>query len=440
MGLRSSRPDINSATGLSSPQRPFRAPRYGNRTVALNTLDLDLVVVFGTVVVTALIARWTQLPITALEIVAGIGLITVFRFDLPTGSDSLLIFGSLLIVFLAGLETNLGFLRSNFRKALTMGLGGFLVPFAGLFTLLYYGVHAPLLISVIGATVLADTSISIVYTTLQQFELTNLPFGRLILAATLCVNLIEDFTITTTTFLTTPGFLFTLAVLGALAAAALLLPYLSKALARPKAKGRFTNISARTLFFSLAVLALLSALVGVPGILFVFLFGLMCSQFVGEEFLVNIRQISFAVFIPLYFLAVGLKVDLGFVVANLGLLLVIAAVASLLKIASIYTAARGIMGTARAGPVAVLMNTRLTSATVILTLTLALGIVSESWYSLFVSEVVILAFGSVLALRLFPAFRSPELARALFASTPEEAGATLEGGILDPVRSRAPPP
>ncbi|MCI4333969.1 MAG: cation:proton antiporter, partial [Thermoplasmata archaeon] len=206
------------------------------------------------------------------------------------------------------------------------------------------------------------------------------------------------------------------------------------------AKGRFTNISARTLFFSLAVLALLSALVGVPGILFVFLFGLMCSQFVGEEFLVNIRQISFAVFIPLYFLAVGLKVDLGFVVANLGLLLVIAAVASLLKIASIYTAARGIMGTARAGPVAVLMNTRLTSATVILTLTLALGIVSESWYSLFVSEVVILAFGSVLALRLFPAFRSPELARALFASTPEEAGATLEGGILDPVRSRAPPP
>jgi Kef-type K+ transport system membrane component KefB len=386
------------------------------------------------------ISRWTQLPITALEIVAGIGLITVFRFDLPVGSDSLLIFGSLLIVFLAGLETNLGFLRTNFRKALTMGLGGFLVPFLGLFVLLDYGIHASLLISVIGATVLADTSISIVYTTLQQFELTDLPFGRLILAATLCVNLVEDFTITTTTFLTTPGFLFTLAILGALAAAALLLPYLSKALARPRAKGRFTNIPARALFFSLAVLALLSALVGVPGILFVFLFGLMCSQFVGEEFLVNIRQISFAVFIPLYFLAVGLKVDLGFVVANLGLLLAIAAAASLLKVGSIYVSARRFMGKARAGPVAVLMNTRLTSATVILTLTLALGILSVSWYSLFVSVVVILAFGSVLTLRIFPAFRSPELAQALFTSAPDEFGGGRETGVLDPVHSGVPPP
>ena len=396
----------------------------------LNALDLDLVVVFGTVVGTALLARWTRLPITALEIVAGIALVAIVQFTLPVGTDSLLTLGSLLIVFLAGLETNLGFRRANFRRAFSLGLVGFLVPFVGLFLLLHAWVHAPLVVSIVGATALADTSISIVYTTMQQYDLAHLPFGRLILAATLSVNLVEDFTITTTTFLTTPGFLFTLAVLGALAASAVLLPVLAKMVTRRASTSAFSNIGARSLFFSLAILALLSALVGVPGILFVFLLGLLFSQFVGREFLVNIRQIAFAIFIPVYFLAAGLKVHLAFVADNLVLLLVIVALASVLKILPLFVSARRIMGRERAGPVAVLMNTRLTSATVILTLTLALGILSERWYSLFISGVVILALGSVLALRLFPAFRSPENVRALFATPTDmeaEAPAAREG-------------
>jgi Kef-type K+ transport system membrane component KefB len=410
--------------------------------VALNALDLDLVIVFGTVVVTALIARWTQLPITALEILAGILLVTFLGLTLPTGlssTDSLLTFGSLLIVFLAGLETNLGFLRANFRRAIVMGLGGFLVPFAGLFVLLFYGIHAPLLISIVGATALADTSISIVYTTLQQYDLTNLPFGRLILAATLSVNLVEDFTITTTTFLTTPGFLFTLGVLGALAASALLLPYLSKAVTRRSQTGGFTNIGARTLFFSLAVLALLSALVGVPGILFVFLLGLMFSQFVGEAFAANIRNIAFAIFVPLYFLAVGLKVNIDFVIAHIDVLVALIVVASVFKLASIYVTSRRFMGKERAGPVAVLMNTRLTSATVILTLTLALGTITDEWYSVFISVVIILALGSVAMLRLFPAFKSPASAQAFFRSADDPPGPIVNGTVVGPSLQVTPP-
>jgi Kef-type K+ transport system membrane component KefB len=391
--------------------------------VVVDTLDLDLVVVFGAAVVTALFARWTQLPITAMEILAGILLVALLGFQLPVGTDSLLIFGSLLIVFLAGLETNLGFLRTNFRRAFTIGLGGFLVPFVGLFLLLYAGFHAPLFISIVGATALADTSISIVYTTLQQYDLTNLPFGRLILAATLSVNLVEDFTITAATVLTTAGILFTLGILAALAAAALLLPRLSKAVAGRATKS-FTNINGRSLFFSLAVLATLSALVGVPGILFVFLMGLVFSEFAGDEFLTDIRQIAFAIFVPLYFVAVGLKVDVDFVLAHWPILLVIVGVASALKIASIWPAARAYMGRHRAPSVAVLMNTRLTSATVILTLTLTLGLITVEWYSVFISAVVILALGSVLVLRSFPSFRTVASARSLFASTPSEETTT----------------
>jgi len=78
------------------------------------------------------------------------------------------------------------------------------------------------------------------------------------------------------------------------------------------------------------------------------------------------------------------------------------------------------MGPERAGSVAILMNTRLTSATVILTLTLALGIITVEWYSLFISAVVALALGPVLALRALPSFRTVARAQALLTATPGE--------------------
>ncbi|HEV2448902.1 MAG TPA: cation:proton antiporter [Thermoplasmata archaeon] len=391
----------------------------------LDPVDLDLVLVFGTVVVTALLARRTRLPITALEILAGILLVAVVGFQLPAGTTSIIVLGGLFIVFLAGFETGFGFLRANLRRALTVGLAGFVGPFVGLFLALDLVVHAPFLVSLVGATVLADTSISITYTTLQQFDLTELPFGRLVLASTLCVNLAEDSTITISTVLTTPGFLFTVGVLLALALAAYLLPRLAKAVEGDQ-PGGFSNIAARSLLLSLAVLALLSALVGVPGILFVFLMGLVFSQLLPKtewgQYLDRIRPIAFALFIPLYFVAVGLKVDPGFVLAHWSLLLALIGLASLLKIASLLPAVRAVFGPARTGPIVTLMNARLTSATVILTLTLALGLITAGWYSVFISVVVVLALVASAAVRSFPAFRDVASARALFAGGEESIG------------------
>jgi hypothetical protein len=82
--------------------------------VALNTLDLDLILVFAAVVGAALIARWTRLPTTALEIIAGIILIAVLGFTLPVGTDSIITLGGLFIVFLAGFARDSG---TSLRRA-----------------------------------------------------------------------------------------------------------------------------------------------------------------------------------------------------------------------------------------------------------------------------------------------------------------------------------
>jgi CPA2 family monovalent cation:H+ antiporter-2 len=184
---------------------------------------------------------------------------------------------------------------------------------------------------------------------------------------------------------------------------------------------QFSNIGARALLLSLAVLALLSALVGVPGILFVFLMGLIFSQIVPPDawkgYLSNVRPIAFALFIPLYFVAVGLKVDIQFVAAHWPLLLGLIGVASVLKMASLFPVVRSVFGKARAAPVTVLMNARLTSATVILTLVLGLGIITTGWYSVFISVVVVLALASSAAIRAFPGFRTVAAARELFGAS-----------------------
>ncbi|MGC2035298.1 MAG: cation:proton antiporter, partial [Thermoplasmata archaeon] len=158
-----------------------------------------------------------------------------------------------------------------------------------------------------------------------------------------------------------------------------------------------------------------------------------------EAFAANIRNIAFAIFVPLYFLAVGLKVNIAFVIAHIDVLVALIVVASVFKLVSIYVTSRRFMGKERAGPVAVLMNTRLTSATVILTLMLALGVITDEWYSLFISGVIILALGSVATLRLFPAFKSPASAQAFFRSADDPPGPIVSGTIVVPPLQASPP-
>ncbi|MCI4331079.1 MAG: hypothetical protein L3K19_04450 [Thermoplasmata archaeon] len=72
--------------------------------VAPNPLDLGLVLLFWAEVATAFIARWTALPITALEIVAGLLLVALLGFTVPAGKDSIIALGGPFTVSWAGIE------------------------------------------------------------------------------------------------------------------------------------------------------------------------------------------------------------------------------------------------------------------------------------------------------------------------------------------------
>jgi Kef-type K+ transport system membrane component KefB len=383
--------------------------------LVLSSSTFELVIIFGAILLTALLSRVTSLPITPLEILMGILLVNFFAFSTPDSISAIITLGSLLIVFLAGYETGISFLKINFRKAMTIGLAGFLVPFFALLFALTQLVHAPLIDSLIGATTLSDTSISIVYTTLKQYDITNLPFGRLILAGTLMINLVEDTAVTAITSAISRDILFVSAIIGVLLVSAIGLPRLVR-FAEKRFNQTFSNITMRAILLSLAILSALTTLIQIPGILFIFLTGLMFSQIEkdkgtseNEAFVKNLTKFSFAVFVPLYFLAVGLKVSLPAVLTNLPVILILLSFATAFKVLGVYPTVRRYFDSSQTKPISVLFNTRLTSATVILLLSLTLGLITEEWYSIFISVVVILALGSSIILRAFPSFAGSEV-------------------------------
>jgi Kef-type K+ transport system membrane component KefB len=444
-------------------------------------LIFDLVILFAVIFATAVIARSTDIPITALEIIAGIALAYFISFTTPSSVNAIVSLGSLLIVFLAGYETGLDFLKLHFSKALLTGLCAFLVPFIALLLVLTQIVHAPLIDSLIGSAALSDISISIVYTTLRQYDIVGLQLGRMILAITLMVNILEDSTVTMISLGNSTSILSTSLILGGMLGGALVLPsFLRKIEAHYSTT--FSSIPTRFILFSLALMSALSSLAGVPGILFIFLLGLLYSRKLRngtnnndnhkkkcllaplfssgesyspvqkndetngnykdsqnvvtsrgnsetEPFLDKVMNFAFAAFIPLYFVAVGLKVNLTFVLANLPVLLLIVGVATIARVFGAYAPTRRYFGSSEVKPLLALFNTRLTSATVILLLSLTLNVISDSWYSLFISAVVILAVLSSVVLRLFPQFMSSQSAKAAFSREVDEKGATKTAPI-----------
>jgi hypothetical protein len=101
--------------------------------------------------------------------------------------------------------------------------------------------------------------------------------------------------------------------------------------------------------------------------------------------------------------------------------------ASRFKMWSLFPVVRQVFGRARAGPLTVLMNTRLTSATVIRTLLLGLRLITTGWYSIFTSGVVVLALVSSAGVRAFPGFRSVASPRESFGASDGARAAELDG-------------
>lgn len=134
--------------------------------------------------VATLIARRIRIPAVVGQILIGIVLAPAALGWLQGGHtiEVLSEIGVILLMFLAGLESDLGVLKKNFKPALLVALAGVLVPllvFWGLTTMMGYAFSTAIFYGI----VFAATSVSITVEVLQEYGKLSTKAGSIILGA-----------------------------------------------------------------------------------------------------------------------------------------------------------------------------------------------------------------------------------------------------------------
>jgi len=220
--------------------------------------------------------------------------------------------GVILLMFLAGLDTNLHEMRTVGTKSLLVACGGLLVPFIGgiLISLAFHmNIHQALLVG----TILTATSVSITVQTLLEMGKLKTPEGNTVIAAAVIDDVLGIIVLalvvgagSNTSFFRLMG-LIALFFVGIILFGRFIFPYLIDLYAKHDIReGRVTLALACCLFF-----AWLADKMRVATIIGAYIMGLFVGRtkikkLVGER----IEIIGYTFFIPIFFLGIGAKANL----------------------------------------------------------------------------------------------------------------------------------
>ncbi|MBO0449933.1 cation:proton antiporter [Enterococcus sp. MJM12] len=247
--------------------------------------------------------------------------------------------GVILLMFLAGIESDLSLLKKYFRPGMFVATLGILFPVI-LGTIGGSLFHINLNESFFLGLILAATSVSISVEVLKELNVVNTKEGSTILGASvvddilvvLIVSLSMSFlggksnSDTSLVLMIGEQILFFIAVLFLIRWGA---PYLMKLSKKLLAESSVIIVSL-ILCLSMSYLA---DLIGLSSVIGAFFTGVAIGQTkVWEEVQLNVEAIGYAVFIPVFFVSIGLEVTFGSLGAQLLLIVVITVLAIISKL------------------------------------------------------------------------------------------------------------
>ncbi|MCD6244926.1 MAG: cation:proton antiporter [Candidatus Korarchaeota archaeon] len=355
-----------------------------------------------------LIARKSGIPCVVLEIIMGIVVGNSFLKLINPSSpwfSFLFDFGLIYILFLAGLEVELEFLREHTFISLLVGSAATFIPFLLGFALgSFLGIN-PWLIGVVSST----TSVGVVLPTVVEMEYLfeeptkpgSVPFTKLLLGATAVSDMLSMF-------------LLAFFVEGvALSGSSLLVILLSILILYPSYKlvkvyskltkkvmdlERRYHFSARLSMVLMIIFTALAELSGVHGVVGAFFAGVIVSQLIysSEYLLRNLASFGYALFLPMFFLLVGVKVNIvdAILKTNVFLLPGLIGLSLLGKVIGTAISARKELGLKRSVIMGMIMWAKLSLVIAAAETGLRLGTLDETLYSSLVLYSLITAFGA----------------------------------------------
>ncbi|TRZ39595.1 sodium:proton antiporter [Niallia circulans] len=245
--------------------------------------------------------------------------------------------GVIMLMFLAGLETDLDQLKKNWKAAFAVAILGIIFPFIGGFGIgELFGLHTTY--SLFIGVLLSATSVSITVQVLKDMNKLNSPEGSTILGA----SVVDDVLVVVllalmTSFLGTGeevsiGLLVGKKVLffiGVILAGAFIVPIFLKTLSKLKVTEPVISM-ALVICFAFVYFA---DVLGMAGIIGAFAAGLAISQTEFKHTIEGkINPIAYAVFVPVFFVSIGLNVSFSGIGSQIGFIAALTASAIITKL------------------------------------------------------------------------------------------------------------
>jgi Kef-type K+ transport system membrane component KefB len=256
--------------------------------------------------------------------------------------------GVILLMFLAGLETNAEEFKKAGKSSFIIAVMGILVPLV-LGTLCAFLFYGNLIENIFIGVILTATSVSITVETLTELGKLNTRAGINILGAAVIDDILGLILISV--ILATSGsgssggssLIMTLSGIGIFCAGAILAIVFLPKLLNKLTKNMQPNAAFLTFALAAALLMAFTAeKLGIAAITGSYLFGLLLSQFAHKEYLErNVKAISTGFLSPIFFASIGIEANLtGFNLKVLAITLVMFLVAVFGKVVGCGIAAR----------------------------------------------------------------------------------------------------
>ncbi|MDD5960197.1 MAG: cation:proton antiporter [Methanobrevibacter wolinii] len=344
------------------------------------------------ILIASLISIKLGISVTIIEIVLGViagnlGIIRPEQWMIYIAS-----FGGVLLTFLAGTEVDVELLKNKFKESLFIGIGSFIVPFLGVFLLSYYCIGWNLLESLLTATALSETSISVVYSVLTEKGLFKYDLGKLIMVATFIGNLLTAITLSLLfmkTDINTVIFYAASVIIIYLA-----YKYSNKIFYSKLLRNKLAEVEIKYISLLLLGFIFLGSLGGGQAILPAFILGVVLSDYFKVEdkgeVKSRIKTVAFAVITPIFFIVGGMKVSIPLILSAIFIFVGIFVVRQIAKFIGVYGISRYYLKDS-CEYVTLMMSTGLTFGLVAAVFGLNSGVISQTVYSILTGVLVLSA-------------------------------------------------
>jgi len=225
--------------------------------------------------------------------------------------------GMSFLMFMAGLETDMTKVSSNWKKIITLCLFNGIVPFlvGYLLTLsLGFGFLSSMLVGII----FVSSSVALVVQSLQSSNLFKSETGQIVLSSVLVLDIVSlvalSFVLQGSSPITSlPLYAYYAVLIVSIAFLILIIPKVIRFLFKRNffSKAAYEEQLRFVIFIVVGVLSYFS-LLGVHPILAGFIVGLALSGIVRDQVLFEkIHSLSYGIFVPVFFIIIGMELNLG---------------------------------------------------------------------------------------------------------------------------------